>query len=125
MAKPKSEVSMDVSNVPTYFADQPAGLMVGPFVTKLTFGVQDDDESPYPRPVVTIAIPTVALSELVSDLRFVLDDETFKKTTAKQLDVAKNTITSGIRITPSVAVREMTASKPKAPKKKLIEGKKR
>ena len=125
MAKTKIEAPIDTTKVPTYFADQPAGLMVGPFVTKITFGVQDDDESDYPRPVVTIAIPTVALSELVSDLRFVFDDESFKKTTARQFDVAKTTIAAGIRIAPSPAIREMKASKPKATKKRVIEGKKR
>ena len=88
---------MDTKDVPMYYADQPAGLMVGAHVSRLTFGVQEDDDSNYPRPVVTVAIPTNVLIELVSDLRIILSDDSFKKNTAQQLEGSIKRVMLGIR----------------------------
>lgn len=63
----------------TYFVDQPSSYQTGPYVTKLTFGVIDDDGSDFPRPVLTLAIPTVNLIRMVKDLQEVIKDSEFKE----------------------------------------------
>lgn len=62
--KPSIQVS---ERAPIFYADQPASVVYGPHVTKITF-VADDDGDEYTRPVVTIAIPTVSLFRFVKDL---------------------------------------------------------
>jgi len=63
--KPSIQVS---ERAPIFYADQPASVVYGPHVTKITFGVAEDDGNDYPRPVVTIAMPTVSLFRFVKDL---------------------------------------------------------
>lgn len=54
-------------------------MQVGPYVSKFTLGVSDDDGSDYPRPVVTIAMPTVNLIRMIEDLQELFADPEFKK----------------------------------------------
>lgn len=51
----------------TIYADQLAQLAVGPFASKLTFGV-DRKLGEVPTPVVTIALPTPALLSLAKQV---------------------------------------------------------
>jgi hypothetical protein len=107
--------------VPTYFADQPAGLAVGPFVSKLTFGVEDGDDSDYPRPVVTIAIPTVALVALLDDLNVIVDGADFKKAIPTLMNAAAERIASGRKKTASKELVEIRSP----PKRRATKGRKR
>ena len=79
--------------VPILYADQPASLALGPMVSRLTFGVEDSGD--YPRPVFTLAIPTVALLELVKDLSKTFDSEDFKRDMAKGLERSVKSFAAG------------------------------
>lgn len=57
---------------------------MGPYVTKFTLGVIDGEDE-YPRPVVTIAMPTVNLMRMVEDMQALFIDQEFKKDTMKML----------------------------------------
>lgn len=93
--------SFDLTHVPMYFADQPAELLLGPFVSRLTFGAAEEDTGEFPRPVVTVAMPTIALMQLVHDLKTSFDSASFKKDATKTLLNAAKTIASGGKPTPS------------------------
>ena len=67
------------------FADQPAAIQVGPYVTKFTLGVIEDDDGDFPRPVVTIAMPTINLMRMVADMQTLFTDPEFKRDSAKML----------------------------------------
>lgn len=89
------------------FADQPSAMQVGPYVTKFTLGVIDEDDSEFPRPVITVAMPTVNLMRMVHDLQLIFSDPEFKKDSAKSLtsDVKKYFTTPGLsKIEPSKRV---------------------
>ncbi len=78
MSKVKNPHS--ISMVPTFYADQPCGLAFSPQVTKLSFGMNDEDDgSDFPRPVVTVVMPTDAVLTLVRDLIDVLGSDAFKE----------------------------------------------
>lgn len=71
-------------DAPTFYADQPAGMAFSPQVTKITFGVDDNDSTnEFPRPVVTIVLPTDAVLNMVRDMVDILGSEEFK---AEMLD---------------------------------------
>ena len=93
MAKSAS-ISLDEHGTPMFYADQPASLALGPTVSRLTFGVEGSGE--YPRPVVTLAIPTVALLMLVNDLSKTFDSESFKKDMAKGLERSAKAFSAGM-----------------------------
>lgn len=80
------------------FADQPSAIQVGPYVTKFTLGVIEEDDSEFPRPVVTVAMPTVNLMRMVHDLQMIFSDPDFKKESAKSLtsDVKQYFSTPGL-----------------------------
>jgi len=80
---------------PIFFADQPAALMLGPYVSRISFGVEEIDDGDFPRPVVTVAMPTVALLQFVNDVKRALDSADFKKQTIEQLSKAAETIAQG------------------------------
>ena len=93
--------SFDMTHVPMYFAEQAAELLLGPFVSRLTFGVTEENEGDFPRPVVTIAIPTIALMQLVEDLKNSFDSPSFKHNSVEaHLALAKR-IENGVKPTPS------------------------
>lgn len=92
MAK-SAPTPLDEHGVPIFYADQPASLALGPTVSRLTFGVEDAGE--YPRPTVTLAIPTVALLMLVKDLSRTLDSEEFKNDMAKGLERSAKAFAAG------------------------------
>lgn len=82
----KSNSKKSLTTAPiNIFADQPAAIQVGPYVTKFTLGVIDEDDSEFPRPVVTIAMPTVNLMRMVKDLNLIFTDSDFKKESAESL----------------------------------------
>jgi len=110
----------DKNYVPMYYADQPAALMLGPFVSKLTFGVEELDDGEFPRPVVTIAMPTSSLVQLVHDLKKSFDDPAFRKHSAELLMKAAKTISTGGKTTPQDDI--IVLSKPR-PSRKAIAGK--
>jgi hypothetical protein len=112
MSKAKNaEQAHDMSGVPIYYADQPAGLALGPHVCRLTFGVEEDDGSEYPRPVVTVAIPTVSLLLMVNDLAHTLNDPAFKKSIASGLEAAVKKLAAGVTQLPSKSLRRPPAAK--------------
>lgn len=98
MAKPITH-AFDEIGVPMFYADQPASLALGPTVSRLTFGVEDSGD--YPRPVVTLAIPTVALLMLVKDLSKTFDSDDFKKDMAKGLERSAKTFAAGTAADPT------------------------
>lgn len=111
----------DPSKVPMYFADQPAELMIGTLVSRLTFGVTEDDDGDFPRPVVTIAIPTIALIQLVHDLKKSFDNPKFRRESAESLLEAAKTLASGGKPTPS---EEMIVNEsPRRPVRRAIAAK--
>jgi hypothetical protein len=67
---------------PMFYADQLAAITAGPHVCRLTFGVQEDDGSEYPRAVVTVAVPTIALMQLLSEVGGTLNHLDFRKQAA-------------------------------------------
>jgi hypothetical protein len=67
------------------FADQPSAIQVGPYVSKFTLGVVDDGDGEYPRPVVTIAMPTINLMRMVQDLQELFTNSEFREDSAKML----------------------------------------
>lgn len=93
MAKSVS-TTLDEHGVPMFYADQPASLALGPTVSRLTFGIEDSGD--YPRPVVTLAIPTVALLMLVKDLSKTFDSDGFKKDMAKGIERAAKAFSAGM-----------------------------
>ena len=100
--KSASEISpYENVNVPMYFADQPAALMLGAAVSRITFGVAENDGSDFPRPVVTIAIPTLALMQLVHDLKKSFDSPSFRKGSVQSLADAAKTMAAGGKSTPT------------------------
>ena len=118
MAKSAS-TSLDETVVPMFYADQPASLALGPTVSRLTFGVEDSGD--YPRPVVTLAMPTVALLMLVKDLSRTFDSEGFKKDMAKGLERSAKAFAAGMaadaigKFVKTEATRKLRAlPKPKA-----------
>lgn len=80
------------------FADQPSAIQVGPYVTKFTLGVIEEDDNEFPRPVVTVAMPTVNLIRMVKDLDAIFSDPDFKQESAKSLtsDIKKHFSTPGL-----------------------------
>lgn len=103
----------DLSQVPIYYADQPAGLSLGPHVCRLTFGVEEDDDNEYPRPVVTVAMPTVSLLMMINDLALTLNDPKFKKATEAGLISAAKKVAAGIGAAPSKSLRANPTQKAK------------
>lgn len=97
MAKKSMETTPSPSNAttPLFFADQPAALMLGPHVSRITFGVEEMDDGEFPRPVVEIAIPTVALLQFVNDVKEALSSSDFKKQTVGLLEKSAKTIVAG------------------------------
>lgn len=114
MSKKPIEIhSFDKTHVPMYFADQPAELLLGPFVSRLTFGAAEEGSGEFPRPVVTIAIPTIALIQLVHDLKKSFDSVEFKRDCAEALLEAAKTLATGGKPTPS---NEMVINEQQKPK---------
>lgn len=94
-----------MNGVPIYYADQPAGVAFGPHVCRLTFGVEEDDGTDYPRPVVTVAIPTAALLLMINDLAHTFNDPSFKKDISSALTASSKKIAAGVTQLPSKSLR--------------------
>lgn len=108
MAKNSKRLNIDLSNTPIFYADQAAGLLLGPHVSRITFGVEnEDDEAEYPRPTVTVVIQTSSLIDLVSDLRLILDSEKFKTDMGGRLESTIRKISTGVKASPSDYVKEL------------------
>lgn len=73
-------------DVPTFFADQPATIHTGPYTTKITLGSVDDDGSDFPRPVVTIVMPTVNLIRMVEELHELVSSPDFQAESKTMLE---------------------------------------
>lgn len=58
----------------TIYADQLAQLAVGPFVSKLTFGI-DKAVGEIPIPNICVTLPTVALLNLANQILMVLGNQ--------------------------------------------------
>lgn len=84
------------SHAPIYYADQPASLMLGSVVSRIGFGVVEQDDEEFPRPVVTIALPTGVLLEFVNDLKAAFDSPEFKKHAVDDLARTAKKIASGV-----------------------------
>lgn len=48
------------------YADQPCGMVIGPFTSKVTFGIVEHDQRI--TPTVTIVMPTVSLAALAQEI---------------------------------------------------------
>lgn len=72
--------------ISTVFVDQPAGIQAGPYVTKITLGVVDDDGTEFPRPVLSISMPTVNMMLMVRELRELFEDPAFLEASKKAMD---------------------------------------
>lgn len=92
--------SHDFPPAPMFYADQPAALLLGPHVSRITFGVEEEDDGDFPRPVVTIAMPTASLLEFANDLKAALDSPGFKKHAVDQLSRSAKKIATGGAATP-------------------------
>jgi hypothetical protein len=97
----KNPIDHDLSKVPIYYADQPAGLAIGAHISRLTFGVEEDDKAGFPRPIVTVAIPTVSLLALLDDLNVIFDQNSFKKSVSEALLNSAKVIATGRKHIPS------------------------
>jgi hypothetical protein len=118
MAKKNTPNTVDPyihTNVPMFYADQPAALMLGPLVSRLTFGVEETDDGDYPRPVVTIALPTRALMQLVNDLNTEFESSSFRKHSAASLMKFAQQVAVGGKANSTNALIKIPRSKP-APK---------
>ncbi|MFA4754889.1 hypothetical protein P2B09_12600 [Xanthomonas perforans] len=105
---PKKPEELDLSGVPIFFTEDLVGMMLGPSVSRITFGVQNEDTTAsYPRPVVTLAIQTSTLNDLVSDLKALIDSEDFKKDMTRRLEKNIQKISIGVKSNPSDYVKEM------------------
>lgn len=107
-----ASISMDEHGVPMFYADQPASLALGPTVSRLTFGVEDSGD--YPRPVVTLAIPTVALLMLVKDLSKTFDSESFKKDMTRGLERSAKAFSAGTTADAGNFIKTNVARRPRA-----------
>jgi len=77
---------------PIVFADQPAELLIGPFTSKLTLGVVEDDGTDVPRPVVTLVMPTPMLFHMARDILKQATSPAVKRSTVKALLSAAKSI---------------------------------
>jgi hypothetical protein len=92
MTKTKKSAGVNLENIPIYFADQPAAFAIGPQICRITFGVQLENGSEYPHPIVTIALPTTSLIRLANELKKTFDDASFKKSAIQSLEKAAREI---------------------------------
>jgi len=69
--------------------------MLNPVISRITFGIDEMDGSQFPRPTVTVAIPTTALLQFVNDIKAALEDSAFKKLSVEQLELAAHLIKTG------------------------------
>lgn len=96
------------SKVDTIFVDQPCSFQSGPYVTKITLGLDDNDGTDFPRPVVTIAMPTVNVIRMVEDLQKVLQSHDFKLHNLKTIqDDLKNHYGDSSTVTPLKKIRRV------------------
>lgn len=77
---------------PVVFADQPAELLIGPFTSKLTLGVVEQDGNDVPRPVVTLVMPTPMLFHMARDILKQAMSPAIKRNTVKALLAAAKSI---------------------------------
>ena len=105
-----------IYDVPTYFADQPAAVMLGANICKITLGSADLDDNPYPRPVVTIAMPTVALLQMINDLKKQLSAPKFKRFAVSTLEADAKKIASGETVSRADQMLEIGTIPPAAKK---------
>lgn len=119
--KPFTSDTQQISAVPVYFVDQPAALMLGATISKITFGTEESDDEMYPRPVVTIAIPTVALLQLVNDLKKQMNSSGFKRHAVTILGENAKLIADGGEVTPPgkmIEIKKEVPTKKASPSKK-------
>ena len=105
---------MSQNNVPCYYVEQPAEMLVGPWVTRLAFGLNRNDDSEFPTAVVEIAIPTHALMSLVSDLQHIFEGDKFKHDAKIFFQFMERKIDAGLGVGPS---KEIVRAPHKAAKK--------
>lgn len=105
----------DMTGTPIYYVDQPASIALGPHICRMTFGVEEDDDSDFPRPIVTIAMPTTSLLMMVNDLVHTLNSQEFKKDAALKLAESVKKLSAGITASPSSElVKKQKSRRPKA-----------
>lgn len=92
------------------FADQPAAIEVGPYVSKFTLGVVDDGNGEYPRPVVTIAMPTINLMRMVQDLQELFTNSEFKEDSAQRLSQDIKTYFSAPGVAKSRSIKRLKST---------------
>lgn len=78
------------------YADQPAELSLGPFVSRLTLGIVES-QSDAPIPVLSFAMPTTALLQMAKDIVQQIESPSFAKGAAKSLSIAAERLASGVR----------------------------
>jgi len=80
--------------LPVLYADQPAQLALGPFVSRLTLGVVDE-HSEDPVPVLSFSMPTIALLQMAKEIVQQIENPTFSKRVARTLAVTAERWASG------------------------------
>ncbi|WP_411851594.1 hypothetical protein ACLB90_03210 [Stenotrophomonas sp. LGBM10] len=107
------------ANAPIFYADQPAGMAFSPQVTRLTFGIEDDDESSdFPRPVVSVVMPTDAVITMVRDIMEVLENDRFKDDMIKKTAQMAQSFADGLQREVSETMVPAVARKPASPASK-------
>ncbi|HEY1395773.1 hypothetical protein [Roseateles sp.] len=77
------------------YADQPAELSLGPFVSRLTLGIVES-RSDAPIPVLSFAMPTTALLQMAKDIILQIESPSFAVGAARSLALAADVLTLGI-----------------------------
>ncbi len=78
MAKKSESGIANLATAPMIYVDQLAGILSGPFVTRLTFGVQDEHGGDIPRAAVTVVIPTHSFISLIRDMEKTIGSDGFQ-----------------------------------------------
>jgi hypothetical protein len=78
------------------YADQPAALALGPFVSRLTLGIVEDG-SDAPVPVISFSMPTMALLQMAKDIIQQIESPSFARGAARSLSVAAEQLVSESR----------------------------
>ena len=100
---------------PIFYADQPAEMMMGPITSKLTLGVVEADDSEFPRPVVTVVMPSTALLHLARDIVAQFEEPKFKQHAMRGLEAAGKAISSGGAIRFGAEIAKATKKIEEAP----------
>jgi NAD(P)H-dependent flavin oxidoreductase YrpB (nitropropane dioxygenase family) len=76
-ATSEQESAVEAAGVALIYADQVAGMAIGPFTSKLVFAVENPGSLPVP--IATLVMPTPSLHAMARQLNDLLSDENNKE----------------------------------------------